>query len=694
MTPLGWELVFFGLRLAPCVVWALVVRNGWEALVRARPGRRQLLALLTLLGTLVSLWWLIQSVLTLVPLSVHEVRPRWLSAAYFIGDVCTLTALALYRHLARASDAVGRRVTRAWLVGTYGASLAVIVFAATFLVVVPLPTLQAKLGVFSSVMMAYTVVCLVLGARDLRRLWTSAGAPPWAGGGIVLRTDRALLAAAAVVAAAAMTVHATMTPETLAVWMLHDVLVVLVGALVTIPVALRMLGLVVVGLTQAAVAIAVVALTAFVVGPWLYAQVGPPLHLLAGAICVLVVALGLPLLLSFVRAGIEALLPGGDAPVQALLASVHRLPPELGVVECARRALDDAVRLVRVRGAGILLRDGHAVAAGVLDVEAVRAALPARPEDTALADGELVWPEFGRLPAPLRRALLAAHVVRITPIASARRPWGWLLVSPGAVASAGGPRDAAAAFAGELALVFDAADLLARAVAVERSLAHAEKLAAVGELAARVAHEIRNPVTAARSLAQQLARGSANPADVEAAALIVDELERIERQVAALLRFARREDFVFAPVDVGALVRSTMDAFRPRFAAAAVGLELDAADDVVARGDGEKLRQVVVNLVENALDALGEANGDRRLHVAVDRVDGHARLRVRDTGPGVPADALPHLFEPFYSRKATGTGLGLAIVKRTIDAHGGQIAATSAGEGTTFAIALPLAEAS
>src|SRR5436309_300036 len=245
----------------------------------------------------------------------------------------------------------------------------------------------------------------------------------------------------------------------------------------------------------------------------------------------------------------------------------------------------------------------------------------------------------------------------------------------------------------EVHAVLHAAELLARTVAVERSLAHAEKLAAIGELAARIAHEIRNPVTAARSLAQQLAREPTSPFAAEHR-LILDELERVERQVAALLRFARREDFRFEPVDLAELTRATLEAFRPRLEAGGVTLELALADGVTARADREKLRQVLVNVLENALDAMAaEAAGPRTLSVAVANGHGAAALEVRDSGPGVPADALPHLFEPFFSTKPSGTGLGLAIARRTVEAHGGRIAVRAgSGRGLTVSVELPLAE--
>jgi two-component system sensor histidine kinase HydH len=100
----------------------------------------------------------------------------------------------------------------------------------------------------------------------------------------------------------------------------------------------------------------------------------------------------------------------------------------------------------------------------------------------------------------------------------------------------------------------------------------------------------------------------------------------------------------------------------------------------------------VINLVENAIDALATKDADRHLVVEVAETDGCAELRVRDDGPGVPPDALGRLFEPFFSLKPAGTGLGLAIAHRTIAAHGGRIEASSApGSGMTVQVTLPLA---
>ena len=370
---------------------------------------------------------------------------------------------------------------------------------------------------------------------------------------------------------------------------------------------------------------------------------------------------------------------------------LHTLSPELGAVECSRRALAEMVRVLELRGAAILFGEGTAVVVGSCALGLLAEAWP--------RDGGVERPLAGLglldLPPPLREAIRETEVAVVTPVTSPRQHWGDVFLSTGFLATfTAEDMQGVEAFATQLALVLDTADLLARAIAVERSLAHVEKLAAVGETAARIAHEIRNPVTAARSLAQQLARDPTAPANVEHAGLILAELERVERQVAALLRFSRRDDFRFEAVDLGDLATTTVERFRARCEAAGVALDVDAPAGVIARADREKLRQVLVNLVENALDALADAAGPRALAVTVGNGNGVATCGVRDTGPGVPPDVLPRLFEPFFTSKDAGTGLGLAIAKRTVDAHDGRlVAASRVGEGTTFTIELPLAEA-
>lgn len=378
--------------------------------------------------------------------------------------------------------------------------------------------------------------------------------------------------------------------------------------------------------------------------------------------------------------------------LQAFLAT---LSPELGVTECCRRSLAKVVDLMELRGAGIFLfRNSTAVVHGTVDLDPVRSLWSQRTPDE-LPQRAFAGAELRELPFPVTAALIRADVVGVFPIRNHGRHRGHMFISTGFLETATSDDNVAVlqAFADQLALVLDGADLLARAVGVERSLAHAEKLAAIGELAARIAHEIRNPITAARSLAQQLAREPESPYEEEHA-LILQELERVERQVAALLRFARKDEFHFEPVDLGDLARATASAFHSRCETAGIEVHCDAAGTIIARADREKLRQVLVNLIENAIDALQDVDAPRRLSLRVGSSNGTAQLEVADNGPGAPPEVVSHLFEPFFSRKEHGTGLGLAIAKRTIDAHGGRISVRNgSSRGLAMRIELPLGAA-
>lgn len=394
------------------------------------------------------------------------------------------------------------------------------------------------------------------------------------------------------------------------------------------------------------------------------------------------------------RSAVERLVLGRRRmELAALQAFLGTLSPELGVSECCRRALAELVRVRNLPGAAIIFRDGEILVEGDFDPTPIARAWPRGAAIDALPARSLGTAELRTLPLAIREALVEARVaLGASAIRTPRRRWGYLFIRTGWLGGFYGEddHDVFEAFVSQLALLLDAAALLDRTVAIQRTLAHSEKLAAIGETAARIAHEIRNPVTAARSLAQQLAR-EPDVAHAAELCLILEELERVERQVAALLRFARREELRLEPADLGELVRATLDGFRARCDAAGIAVVLDAAPGVVARADRERLRQVLVNLVENAVDALADADGARILAVAVGRRNAHARVAVRDSGPGIPPEALARVFEPFFSTKARGTGLGLAIAKRTVDAHGGRITAASGAEGgTVFTVELPL----
>ncbi|MGH7439533.1 MAG: ATP-binding protein [Polyangiaceae bacterium] len=212
-------------------------------------------------------------------------------------------------------------------------------------------------------------------------------------------------------------------------------------------------------------------------------------------------------------------------------------------------------------------------------------------------------------------------------------------------------------------------------------------------LSASIAHEIRNPITAARSLVAQIGEDPAAPENAEYARVALEELDRVERSISHLLRFAREEEIVLADVRMADVLASSLETFQARIETMGVLVtqELDTPGDV--RADPEKMRRVLVNVIGNALDALAEhATPGPRLDVAMgDNLAGtEVWIRVRDNGPGISADRLQQIFAPFVTSRARGTGLGLALSRKLVEAHGGTIEARSdPGSGAEITVTLP-----
>jgi signal transduction histidine kinase len=220
-----------------------------------------------------------------------------------------------------------------------------------------------------------------------------------------------------------------------------------------------------------------------------------------------------------------------------------------------------------------------------------------------------------------------------------------------------------------------------------------EQARRVQRLSASLAHEIRNPITAAKSLVQQMGEDPSAAENVSYAQVALQELERVERSIAHLLKFAREEELKLADVRLDEIATSALATLRDRMRDLGVKLDtdFDAAGALV--GDAEQLRRVVINLASNALDALRDAKTPApRLEVAVgENLAGtEAWLRVRDNGPGIPPEHRPKLFDPFFTAKEGGTGLGLALAKKIVDAHGGSIeAGGEVGRGAELVVTLP-----
>jgi signal transduction histidine kinase len=227
----------------------------------------------------------------------------------------------------------------------------------------------------------------------------------------------------------------------------------------------------------------------------------------------------------------------------------------------------------------------------------------------------------------------------------------------------------------------------------QRQALEGEHARSLEQLSASIAHEIRNPITAAKSLVQQMGETPVAQENVEYARVALEELQRVERSVSHLLRFAREEEAGMAELRMADVVESTLESFRDRAERSGIALEHRVDCDGAMIGDAEQLRRVLINLVGNAIDALDEAaRPDPRIdvHMGENLAGSEVWVQIKDNGPGIDGAVLEKMFSPFYTSKTSGTGLGLAICKKLVDAHGGTIEASSLpGAGAEFLLTFP-----
>ena len=230
-----------------------------------------------------------------------------------------------------------------------------------------------------------------------------------------------------------------------------------------------------------------------------------------------------------------------------------------------------------------------------------------------------------------------------------------------------------------------------REVRREKQVMTTEKQASIEELSATIAHEIRNPIAAAKSLVQQMGEDPHSVENVEYAKVAIDELDRVERRVSHLLKYAKEEDYTFAHVNLAAIVDASLTQLKGKLDAAKVQVARNYIAGPTVWADAEKLQQVFVNIVDNAIDAMDGVADTRRIDLFIENgVPKTATVRLRDNGCGIPEAKLAKIFNPFFTTKEKGTGLGMAIAKKIVDAHQGQISAESAeGRGSEFRVTLP-----
>jgi signal transduction histidine kinase len=229
----------------------------------------------------------------------------------------------------------------------------------------------------------------------------------------------------------------------------------------------------------------------------------------------------------------------------------------------------------------------------------------------------------------------------------------------------------------------------------------AEKLAAVGTMTAGLSHEIRNPLNAAalqltvlERRIHRLAR-DAQPPLLEPLTVVKDEIRRLDHILEDFLQFARPRDFVPQAVDVVAVVTRVLDLLAGEVERRGVRLERDLETVPPVAGDEERLRQVLVNLCLNSLEAVKDGGLLRiscRLGATADHPEPAVDVVVDDDGPGVPPETRDRIFEPFFTTKAKGSGLGLSIVHAIVTQHGGRLRVEDSPEGgARFVVSLPRA---
>jgi signal transduction histidine kinase len=234
-----------------------------------------------------------------------------------------------------------------------------------------------------------------------------------------------------------------------------------------------------------------------------------------------------------------------------------------------------------------------------------------------------------------------------------------------------------------------------REVTLEKEVLRTEKQASLDELTASFAHEIRNPIAAAKSLVQQMGEDPTSNENVEYAKVALDELARVERSVSHLLKYAKETDYSFENVGLASVLDHALTEMRAKLETNQVSISRNYIGGPTVRADADKLRQVFTNVIDNAIDAMEGNAGERRLEFGiVSLYPGTATVVVRDNGCGIADDKLTKIFNPFYTTKKSGTGLGMGIAKKVMDAHSGRIEVQSKpGAGTEFRLSIPLADA-
>ncbi|MEJ2723639.1 MAG: PAS domain S-box protein [Deltaproteobacteria bacterium] len=223
---------------------------------------------------------------------------------------------------------------------------------------------------------------------------------------------------------------------------------------------------------------------------------------------------------------------------------------------------------------------------------------------------------------------------------------------------------------------------------LERKLLQSERLAAVGQAVAHVAHELKNPLMIIGGFTGQIRKSISNDRDLNKLDMILEEVARLERLVAGLGDFTKTYKLVKRQADVNSVISDVMKIISELYPRDKYGFRIFLSDGLAEIFcDPDKLKQVFINVISNGFEAMADGG---IMTVSSRRTREGIEVRITDEGVGIPESSLAHIFEPFYTTRKRGSGLGLPISYKIVEAHGGEIMAVSApGRGTTFVIRLP-----
>jgi PAS domain S-box-containing protein len=252
---------------------------------------------------------------------------------------------------------------------------------------------------------------------------------------------------------------------------------------------------------------------------------------------------------------------------------------------------------------------------------------------------------------------------------------------------------------GALAIFID----ITRIKRMEEQIQHLDKLAALGRLSSSIAHEIRNPLTGIAAGIQYLKRGGAvAESELENINFILDEVNRIDRLIGNLMNVVRIGDLIYEDTEIESIVRSTVVGMQELAKNHSVEVKtVFPAETKLVSLDADRITQVVINLLKNAIEASQEG-GEVKISISFpedvkdvlfDAVQDFVIIEIRDNGMGLTEEEKTRIFEPFFSKKATGTGLGLYVTHSIVERHGGYIYVNSQyGAGSVFTVYLPVTQ--